>query len=202
MTRITLGELKNATRNRALRRPQPGDSRPIPTPMPTAASAVRRLHRESADVAAHRLNRAFESSDYWGPNGPAPARGWANSIRTCFQTYIDLASGDGRPTLNTSINLDVFVGTDSVGVSIDVVLLDPRGYVGRHLLWDTPPLTQQDAEVLAAPVVLALQQELGADRVVGVEVWHLRSGTQIFVDSQTALGRVAEVEQIVGAYTN
>lgn len=88
-----------------------------------------------------------------------------------------------------------------MGVSLDVVLLDPNGYVGRYLLWDTPPLTQQDAEVLAAPVVLALRQELGADRVAGVEVWHLRSGTQIFVDTQAALGRVAEVERIVAAYT-
>jgi hypothetical protein len=202
MTRITLGELKKATRDRALRRPPPGESRPIPTPMPSAASAVRRFHREGADAAVRRLNRAFDGSDYWGPNGPAQARGWANSIRTCFQTYIDLASADDRPSLNTSINLDVSLGTDSVGVSVDVVLLDPNGYVGRYLLWDTPPLTQQDAEVLAAPVVLALQQELGADRVAGVEVWHLRSGSQIFVDMQAALGRVTEVERIVAAYTN
>jgi hypothetical protein len=86
-------------------------------------------------------------------------------------------------------------------VALDVVLLDPAGYVGRYLLWDVPDLSQNEAEILAGPVVRALQQELGEDRAVGAEIWHLRSGRQIFVDTRTATGRLGEIDTIVDTYT-
>lgn len=202
MTRITLGELKNAARDRSLRRAAPGTGASFPTPMPTAASAVRRFHRDGAAAATAQLNRSFDRSGHWGPTGPAQARGWANSIRTSFHTYVDLASRDSRATLGMPVTADVQIGANTIGVSLDVVLLDPHGYVGRYLLWDTPELTQQDAEILAGPIVRALQQELGADRVAGVEIWHLRSGRQVAVDTATALARVAEIEAVVDDYTS
>lgn len=202
MTRVTLGEVKNAARDRALRRPASGAGQLFPTPMPTATSAVRRLHRDGAAAAIAQLNGSFDRSSHWGPKGPPQARGWADSTRRSFQTYVDLASQDSRPTLGTSVTADVVVGTNAIGVSLDVVLLDPNGYVGRYLLWDRPELTQDDAEMLAAPVVRALQQELGADRVAGAEIWHLRSGSQIFVDTATALGRLSQTEAVVDDYTS
>ena len=94
------------------------------------------------------------------------------------------------------------IGRNTIGVSLDVVLLDPDGYVGRYLLWDKPELSQNDAEILAAPVVGALQQELGADRVVGAEIWHLRSDRRIFVDTGTALARLGEINTIVDTYSS
>ena len=202
MTRITLAELKNAARNSALRRPAPGTGTQFPTPMPTASSAVRRFHRDGAAAATAQLNGSFDRSSHWGPNGPPQARGWADSIRSSFQTYVELASHDSRPTLRSPVTADVRVGANSVGVSLDVVLLDPSGYVGRYLLWDTPLLTRRVAELLAAPVVRALQQELGVDRVAGAEIWHLRTGQQIFVDTATALGRIREVEAVVNDYSS
>jgi hypothetical protein len=92
------------------------------------------------------------------------------------------------------------VGPHIVGVVVDVILLDPAGYVARHVLWDRPELTQENAELLAAPICSALLGELGEDRVVGVEVWHLRSGTQRFVDMNTAMARLPEVGAIVEDY--
>jgi hypothetical protein len=199
MTRVTLAELKNAMRNRALRRAL---GQRFPTPMPMATSAVRRFHREGAQVALDRLNRGLNGSNYWGPNGSPQARAWAESIRTCFDRYVALAAADPRPTLNIPFTADVAVGQNLVGVSLDVILLDPAGYVGRYVLWDLPALTQSDAELLSAPIVRALEDELGEDRVSGVEVWHLRSGSQAYVDAATALARLPEVGAVVEGYSS
>lgn len=200
MTRITLSELKNAARDPARRRDPSGSGPAYPTPMPTAASAVRRFHREGAVAAKAALNRTFDRSSHWGPTGPASAVGWANSIRSCFDTYVRLASRDPRPVLSAPVTADVLVGSNSVGVSIDVVLLDATGYVGRHVLWDSPPLTLGNAEMIAGPIVRALQQELGDDRAAGAEVWHLRSGAQLIVDRDTAIRRLGEAAAIVAVY--
>ena len=94
------------------------------------------------------------------------------------------------------------VGANTVGVSIDLVLLDAAGYVGRLILWDVPPLTQELAELLALPAVAALRAELGDDRVAGVEVWHLRDGTQVLVDAPTAAARLDDASRIVGTYVS
>ena len=200
MTRVTLGEFKLAARNRRLRRSDPTMDEPVPTPMPTAGSAIRRFHRDGATAAITQLNGSFDRSAYWGPTGPPSPRGWANAIRECLQTYVNYASQDNRPALMTPVTTDVQVGGNTIGVSLDVVLLDKNGYVGRYLLWDKPALTQKDAEVLASPVVRALKQALGEDRVAGVEIWHLRSGKRVFVDESTALGRSGEIERILNHY--
>lgn len=200
MTRITLSEFKKAARDRSLRRLPTGTGSSFPTPMPIAASAVRQLHRAGAPSANAQLDAAFNRSTHWGASGPAHARGWATSIRSSFQTYVTLASADARPALAAPVSADVQIGTNTVGVSLDVVLLDPAGYVGRYLLWDKGELTQDNAELLAAPLVQMLQQELGEDRVAGIEIWHLRTGTQSYVDAPTALGRLHEVGSIIDNY--
>jgi hypothetical protein len=117
-----------------------------------------------------------------------------------FDTYIELASSDDRPVLVGGVASDVQVGINSIGVSVDIVILDPGGYCARHVLWDVPPLTLDDAQLQSAPIVAALQSELGEDRVVGVEVWHLRSGDTLFVASGDAVARLPEVEVIVDGY--
>jgi hypothetical protein len=119
---------------------------------------------------------------------------------SAFEAYIELASEDTRPVLDSGVTTEVRLGVHSVRVSIDVILLDPQGYVGRHVLWDTSDLTVDDAQLQAAPIVAALESELGSGRVAGVEVWHLRSGAQVFVSSRDATRRLPEVERIVADY--
>lgn len=198
MTRITLSELKGAIRSPGSRRaPQVGG---IPTPMPSAMSAVRRFHGEGAAAAVGYLNQTFSRSSYWGPGGRPQATAWANAVMRSFDNYVALASADDRPVLPGGVACDVQVGTHTIGVSVDVVLLDAAGYVARHVLWDVPELSQDDAELQAAPIVVGLEAELGPGRVVGVEVWHLRSGSTFFVAAGAAIARLAEVEQIVEAF--
>jgi hypothetical protein len=201
MAHISLSQLKRATRDRSLRRE--GERGPEwPTPIPTATSAVKRFHQDGAAAAIRQLDQAFDRSDYWGPAGRPQARGWANSIRRCFQGYVDLASGDRRAVVQSPMTTTVQVGGDTVGVSVDVVLSDAAGHVGRVLLWDTPPLTRGDAEILAAVVVQAVNHEFGRGRSAGAEIWHLRSGVQVFVDATTATRRLREVRTIVRTYVS
>jgi hypothetical protein len=199
MTRITLSELKNAARDRTSRRAI-GTRVAIPTPMPVAMSAVRRFHSVGAEAARDYLTRSFAGSAYWGAGGRQQARAWAEAIVSSFDTYIRLASEDNRAAFREGVAADVEVGRHSVGIAVDVILLDPGGYVARHVLWDVPELTQDNAELLSAPICSALQGELGEDRVVGAEVWHLRSATRWFVDANTAVARLPEVATIVQDY--
>jgi hypothetical protein len=202
MTRVTLSELKSASRDRTKRRtpPAPG-APPIVTPMPTAQSAIRRHHVQGAERAIAVLNETFDRSSYWGPRSThAPAKGWANAIRDSFQIYVDLAGTDSRPSMTIQVKRDVELGEHSVGVAPDVVLIDDDGYVGRLVLWDKEETSQDEAEFLAAPIVRALEDELGAGRTLGVEVWHLRSRQQFYVTAEEALERLREVQAVLHRY--
>jgi hypothetical protein len=200
MTRITVGELKKAARNPDHRKGT-GGSPPV-TPIPVAAAAVRRYHRVGTNAAYQYITTTFEQSSYWGPSGRPQARTWAANIVECFDSYAELAGQDERAVFQSGIATDVAVGANAVGVTVDVILIDEGGYVGRHLLWDSPELTQDDAEILAAPIAAALEAELGAGRVVGIEVWQLRSREQILVTADVALARLPEVAEIVARYVS
>lgn len=102
--------------------------------------------------------------------------------------------------LGATIAADVPIGGHVVGVTIDVVLLDDDGYVGRYLLWDTPELTENLGELLSATIVLALGSELGAERISAVEVWQLRDEVNLLVSAPRALARLGDVEAILGAF--
>jgi hypothetical protein len=85
---------------------------------------------------------------------------------------------------------------DDLGVYIDVLLLDPRGYVPRLVLWDTNDLRVDRAQMYAAPAWRVTEDELGDGRVPEVEVWHLRSSTKRIVsasDAQRVLPQAAVV---------
>lgn len=201
MTRVTLSEFKVATRDRSARRTAADPrNRPPVTPMPQAQAAIRRFHQFGEARATSVLHQTFERSPYWGPTGNPSARGWANSIKGCFATYVRMASADVRPYVTTPMRRDVELGPHAIGVAPDAVLIDPLGYVARLVLWDTPETSQDEASLLAAPIVAALEAELGAGRTVGVEVWHLRSGSQFFVPAADALARLPDAASILNAY--
>ena len=201
MTRITLSEFKLAARDRSARRSVvTSDSRPPVSPTPQAQAAVRRFHREGVAAATMILHQSFDRSSYWGPAGRASARGWANAIKDCFDVYARFAGADDRPPLLTPLKRDVPLGENVIGVAPDVVLIDPEGYVGRLVLWDTPVPSQAVVELLAAPIVSAMDAELGAGRTAGVEIWHLRSEQQFYVPADVALDRLDEAESALSTY--
>jgi hypothetical protein len=92
------------------------------------------------------------------------------------------------------------VGPNDIGVNVDIILMDPGGYCARLLLWDKPVPSESEAELLAAPVAAAIEQELGVGRTSAVEVWHLRSGATLTLSRDKALRRLPEIEVIVSRY--
>jgi hypothetical protein len=86
---------------------------------------------------------------------------------------------------------------DELAVYIDVVLLDPAGYVPRLVLWDTNELTRNLAVQYAASAWSVLEDELGEDRVAHVEVWSLRAPTQLVVTPAEARSAMTDVARTV-----
>jgi hypothetical protein len=166
-----------------------------PTPLPTATATIVRHHRDGPTIAAARMDASYRKSPYWGARG-TPAAGWANAMRGCYATYVQLTSNDTRPAFATGLNRDLPLPPDELGVYLDVVLLDPAGYVPRLVQWDANELTRPLAQRYAAPAWRVLEDELGQGRVAHVEVWSLRAPTQIIVtpaECNAALGDVASI---------
>ncbi len=121
-------------------------------------------------------------------------------MKDSFDVYARTSAADPRPPLLTPLKRDVLLGANSIGVEPDVVLIDPDGYVGRLVLWDTPVPSEDAVELLAAPIVSAMEAELGVGRTAGVQIWHLRSDQQFYVAADVALQRLDEVEELLATY--
>jgi len=197
MTRVTFGLYRRGVREPGVTLSgTAGDFVPR-TPFPSASAAVKRYHREDGATAAATLDRSLSSSDYWGPSGPPQARGWAGAIRQCFDVYRQIADADPRPAFACGLSRTLDLTPDELVVYIDVVLIDPRGYVPRIVLWDTADLTDARAVLYAAPVWRVMEDELGDGRVPEVEVWHLRSAARRVVDATTAAAALPSVAGVV-----
>jgi len=197
MTRLTFGIYRKGVREPGFTLSSTVGSPSFPTPMAMAAAAVARYHREGETEALRRLRRSFADSSYWGPSGTPQAQGWASGIVTSFERYAHLAERDGRDAFAIDLKRDVAVGAHIVGVHIDAVLFDDDGYVGRIALWDKAALTSELAVQYAVPAFLALEEELGEGRVVGIQVWHLRTGERHFASSDACNAAVDRVIRLV-----
>jgi len=84
----------------------------------------------------------------------------------------------------------VSYGQHSVEVLVRVVLESSTGVWGRLILWDSPPLTVDAAELMASPVVELLDSIHGPDMVQGAEVWQCRTG-----ETHTITARAARLKR-------
>jgi len=197
MTRLTFGIYRKGVREPGFTLSSTVGSLSFPTPITMAAAAVTRYHREGQTEAMGRLRRSFSDSSYWGSSGSPQARGWASAIVTSFERYVHLAESDGRDAFAVALKRDVAIGAHVVGVHVDAVLLDDDGYAGRITLWDRAAITSELAVQYAVPAFLALEEELGEGRVVGIQVWHLRTGERHFASSDACNAAVDRVTRLV-----
>ncbi|WP_238963563.1 hypothetical protein KN248_001700 [Mycobacterium paraintracellulare] len=141
---------------------------------------------------------AFRDSDYWGPKGTTGHQSWAEATVDSYNNYAMLTRDDTRRMIATDVKRDLVIPPHTLGVRIDVLLLDPKGYVPRVVLWDTNELTEERAQLYAAPVLLAAEEELGEGRVAEIEIVHLRSPVQLIVSVADARLAVEEMVATVG----
>ncbi|WP_131590572.1 hypothetical protein [Mycolicibacterium setense] len=137
-------------------------------------------------MARDYMVNSFRNSDYWGASGTPQSRGWAQSTLQSYDTYALLTRDDSRPAVAVGVKRELPFPPDTLKVRIDVILLDPRGYVPRIILWDTSTLTEDRALLYAAPILVAAEEELGQGRVADVELVHTRTGAQVEVAASDA----------------
>lgn len=198
MTRVTLGSFKASLKDPA-RRASVGTD-PPPTPITMVNTAVRRFHRDGEFAARQYLTHTIQRSPHWGPNGPASAWGWANAMLDYFDNYINMALADSRRWLPMTVSSDPDFRRHTVGVRLDVVLLDGQGYVARIPSWEKDPLELSLMAILACPIVQAVGDELGSMKAVGVDFWHLRTTAATHVPARTALSRRSLVVSVIDQY--
>lgn len=196
MTRITFGLYRAGVRDASVTLAGTAGQYMPPTPYAMATAAVTRYHREDAQRATAALERSIQRSQYWGAAG-TPQGGWAKAIQDCFATYCRMAAPDPRPAFAVPFDRDVDYPPDAIGVHVDVVLLDPQGYVPRLVLWDTNDFTPDRALLYAAPAWLATEEELGSGRVSRVEVWHLRSGAERVIAASDAAAAQVDASRVI-----
>lgn len=200
MTRVTYGMYRKGVRepNTTLSSAAAANAGfPLATPIPSAQAAITRHHRDGPAAARAHLHQTFRDSDYWGPNGTPQARGWARVIRELYDVYDGLAQSDARRAFAYGVERDIDLSPHALAVRADIVLLDPRGYVPRVVLWDKNDLSQARATAYGAPVWRAMEDELGDGRVVEVEVWSLRGPDQFVIGPAQARDAMRQVAQVV-----
>lgn len=197
MTRISFGEYRSGVRQPSFRA-VPGRAGPsYPTTTPFQWGAIARHHGQSPQAAREYLVERIRTSPYWGPGGTPQHQGQAETTLRSYDNYASMTSNDERPVIATGLTRDLEIPPNVLGVRTDVLLLDPAGYVPRLVLWDTNDLTPELAILYAAPLLLAAEDELGEGRVAHIEVFHVRSATQMIVPAGDARAAQLNMEATV-----
>jgi hypothetical protein len=197
VTRISFGDYRSGVREPSFRVVSGGAGRPWPTPTPIQRATIARHHREDPDAAREYMVSRFQNSTYWGPSGKPQNQGRAEMTLRSYDNYVSLTRNDERPVITTDLKRDLELPPNTLGVRIDVLLLDATGYVPRLVLWDTNDLTRERAMLYAAPLLLAAEEELGEGRVAEIEVVHVRTPVQLTVSAPDARAVKPDMEATV-----
>jgi hypothetical protein len=183
--------LRDIGRQGARWRPR-NPNQPIVSPSSVRRKAVRLYHDEAlSDALAYLSGRHPDGgrglSGTFGPEGKRAKQG--SEARESFARYVKLDGRDARPVAELGLTGDVDVGSHQVSTTIDVVVFAAEGYTGRVLNWDRGGLSDRLADMLSIPAMLLIDQELGDDTAVDVELWDLRNGSIWQVSREVALAR-------------
>jgi hypothetical protein len=174
-----------------------GAGQGFPTPTSTQWATIKRHHQESPAAARDYMVNSFRASDYWGSGGKPQSRGWAEATLRSYDAYALLTRDDTRPVVATGVSRELQLPPNSLSVRIDVILLDPRGYVPRVILWDASELTEERTLLYAAPILIAAEEELGQGRVADVELVHTRTAALVVVPAADARTAVEDMTAVV-----
>lgn len=173
---ITPSDIRNAVIDPTYRI-SPQSKRGGPSATASLLKAIREYHSSGPEAARASLESGL-SSEYWTGNAGLTK---AKIARDLLDTYLHLAAADHRVAVGCTPRSIHWAGHD-IAANVDVLLSDPRGYVGRICLTGTifRPLTDTDRALLAAAPLQGLMEEFDGrlfDNVIAeMEIWELRTG--------------------------
>jgi hypothetical protein len=88
-------------------------------------------------------------------------------------------------------------GSHLVQVIADVVVFADDGYSGRILNWDRTGVDGEVVDVLGLPGALLLDQELGEDTCVDIEIWDLERGEKWLVNREAAFSQLEKLARLL-----
>jgi hypothetical protein len=148
--------------------------------------------------AAHECRSARLEAALGGISLPADysrtnARGktLARNYQSSLEEYIMLDVADGRQFYDAGVRQPVVVAGETLNVYMDALVYKLLDHTARIALWDVPRPSVDEASVMASPVIDALELAVGEERAHSVAFWHLRSGTVIEIDSDSAHAKAA-----------
>jgi hypothetical protein len=190
--RFTFGTYKFAVRTPGFRMAARGDPPRFPTTSRSIQKAVREYHVAGTAAARQSLRDSLRGP-YWRQGRGATMAGVARGL---LEDYFSLDSLNPRPAATFDLKSDVHIAPDVIEASVDICVFEVTGYGVRAVLWDTRGCTNEQARLLIAPCVVALEQEFGAGTAESAEVWDMRTRTVFaFAPStaRTALSGVAAI---------
>lgn len=162
-----------------------------------ARAAVRRVHRTSPHVARAYYSGKVAGYLSQGGSAAATARSYGDSIDQ-YILWDSQAGGWGADIRCDVPSKITFAPGDMVRAIGHIVLNAQPGEVEvRMLLWDELPFDQKAAEMLALPVLEAVDANYGAGATKLVHVWQLAQGQQAVVLPGAAQARFADVAGVL-----
>jgi len=183
---VSFGVFRRAVREPGFRTvPGPATSSPI-VPIGTFRRAICTYHQSgrAAAIAGLSLPSAYWRTD---PRGKTLAANYRRSL----DTYISLDVADGRRTYDVGVKEPVTISGEVLNVYMDALVYAAAAHTARIALWDVPQPSPTEAEVMASPIISALEKEVGDERAHSVAFWHLRSGKVIEVSAADAHAQAA-----------
>jgi hypothetical protein len=197
--RVSAGQLRDLVRTGASWRPPPGPGGGA-SPASARAKAIGIYHDEGHVAAVSYLagNRGDGSKGLAGAFGVGGRyANWGARTRDSLDRYFRYDQQQGEVYAALPLRGEVTIGTHTVGAYVDVVMFHRSGYVGRLLNWDLEGVTLDDAELMAAPASLLIEQELGRTTCVKIAVWDLEHRRQFEVNGAYALAQVGRVRRLM-----
>jgi hypothetical protein len=156
-------------------------------------AAVRKVHRESADVALSYFSGKASRFFLMGGRPAATAETYRNSLLQ----YIDW-DGVGE-SADLDIAAKVSFNGNRIRARAHVVIESDKSREARVLLWDDLPLTEASAAMIALPILDCVNSQYGDGDVGAIEVWQLSRRQRYSVAPASAEARRGDVENLLSS---
>jgi hypothetical protein len=189
---VPFGVFRLAVRDPRFRTVPGGPASGGPNPIRTFRKAVCTYHQAGRRAA---INGISLPSPYWRTD--ARGKTLAKNYRLSLDTYMSLDVADGRRTYDTGVNQPVAVAGEILSIYVDALVYSGTAHTARIALWDVPEPSRRQAEIMASPIITALEEEVGQGRAHSVVFWHLRSATVIEVSASAARAKAGAAADAV-----